>query len=147
MERRPNTSDRFVCRFDRVLVFLRIAASVVMNKLNLFSNLTWRRVPHRHGLSLTNAVLASNGGMARLLLENKLNVGILGSNRLNLRRKKLSHAVGAAAPVAVLKSDLFALKEEWGIRWSVDWGKHNIHVLLTGNTNEPTPFLTTGLMN
>lgn len=112
MKRRPDTSDRLVCRFDGVLVFLRVVASVVMNKLNLFSNLTWRRVPHRHGLGLTHAVLASDGGMARLLFKNKLNVGILGSNRLNLRRKKLSHAVGAAAPVAVLKSDLFALEED-----------------------------------
>lgn len=51
--------------------------------------------------------------MARLFLNNKLNLGVLGGKLFELRRReKLAHARGTATPVAVLKSDFFALEDK-----------------------------------
>lgn len=111
VEWRPNTSNRFICRLGRVFVLLGAVTSVVVNELDLVLNLTRRRVPHGHSLGLAHTILAGDCRVAGFLLKNKLNVGVLRGNRLNLCREELSHAVGAAAPVAVLESDLLALED------------------------------------
>lgn len=61
----------------------------------------------------TLTIFANNLRMTRLFLNNKLNLGVLGCKSFELwRRQELAHARGTATPVAVLKSDFFALENK-----------------------------------
>lgn len=58
VERRPDTTNRLVGGFNRVLVLSCRVTTAVSHSLDLFHNLTRRQVSHTDGLGLAADILA-----------------------------------------------------------------------------------------